>query len=307
MTEVNRSLPEILKIEGLTSKDLFCTIHVIQDNSVATILSSHPQPEPLGSWQPLSAGVVGKAFETAKPWMELDVRDSPHYVEVYPGVRTEFAVPVRMAYRVACVVNFESSMPGSLRTDAEGFVKLAHEIGEKAVVSFREGLAVMVPQSELLTPERRIVSLQLEQVSDWLLSELAESPSDVYGLPPRRFEELVARLLEDRGYRATLTPEQKDGGFDLFAELDTPTGTMLTLVECKRYKKERPVDVTVVRNLLGVVTLEGASNGMVVTSSRFTGPAHELQQAAKYRISLRDFEDLRAWLGSYRNGGRVVR
>ena len=109
----------------------------------------------------------------------------------------------------------------------------------------------------------------------------------------------MGHILESLGYLVTLTPVQKDGGYDLLAEARTETGRILTLVECKRWAPERPVGVEVVRNLYGVLAVEGATNAMVATTSRFTRDARRLEDTVRYRMSLRDYQNMAQWLTRY--------
>ena len=134
-----------------------------------------------------------------------------------------------------------------------------------------------------------------------MLHCLARNPEDVYGLPPRLFEKLVALILERLGYAVTLTPASRDGGWDLYAERLTDLGRLEYLVECKRWSPSRPVGIDVVQRLYGVVSGSKATGGVVVTTSRFTAPAKAFQQTVHNRLALRDSMDLRAWLAEYRD------
>jgi hypothetical protein len=128
------------------------------------------------------------------------------------------------------------------------------------------------------------------------LRMLADKPSDLYNLASRDFEELVAELLAREGFATTLTPTTCDGGRDVLASLILPTGPILCLVECKRYAKHRPVRIEHVRSLFGTVTSEGATNGLIVTTSSFTKPAKQFVHRHSYRLALKEHADLVAWL-----------
>ena len=130
-----------------------------------------------------------------------------------------------------------------------------------------------------------------------LLEHLRAHPEDLYALEPRKFEELVAQILRDRGYHITLTPPSKDGGFDMFAARQDDLGSFLYLVECKRYTPPQKVGVSVVRALHGVVQQRQANAGIVVTSSFFTKGAREFQENAPHQMQLRDYLALQKWLG----------
>ncbi len=149
------------------------------------------------------------------------------------------------------------------------------------------------------TPEvaQEIVTVSQEQW-DNIITELAKNPDLLHTLTPRKFEELVAEILNRRGLQVRLTPQSRDGGFDLLAVDEDLLGKHLYLVECKRQSPERPVGVGIVRALNGVVEQKRASGGIVVTTSSFTGPALQLAEKLEYRISLKEMSDLRIWLAT---------
>jgi restriction system protein len=130
---------------------------------------------------------------------------------------------------------------------------------------------------------------------------LKKQPRDVYGLPSRRFEELVAELLQNKGYSVQLTQETRDGGKDILAFFDTQIGSYLTLVEAKRYAARRPVRVLLVRTLYGTLADYQANSAMLVTTSRFSSDAREFQKNHKYQLSLKDYADVTDWIKDYRS------
>jgi len=142
----------------------------------------------------------------------------------------------------------------------------------------------------------------VETVSEALeLRLLAYRPDDLLRLSPREFERLIAELLARDGYEVELTPETRDGGFDIVAVKRAGIAVpQLCLVECKRYSHVKRVGVQPVRQLYGVVSEQNASAGLVVTSSFFTSPALAFQQRVGHRLGLRDYESLKAWLSRYR-------
>ena len=130
-----------------------------------------------------------------------------------------------------------------------------------------------------------------------LMERIRANPEELYSLPPRKFEELVADILGARGYEITLTPPSKDGGFDMFAARKDDLGSFLYLVECKRYAPSHKVGVSVVRSLHGVVQQQQANAGIVITSSFFTKGAKEFQENVPHQMHLRDYLALQKWLG----------
>lgn len=133
-----------------------------------------------------------------------------------------------------------------------------------------------------------------------LIKLLAKDPRLLYDLPPRKFEELVAELLCREGLHTCLTPSSNDRGRDILAFHETRLGKHLYLVECKRYRSDRPVGVTVVRQLYGVVTQERATAGLVITTSNFTKNAVAFRNTVEHQMSLKDYESLCDWLSKYK-------
>lgn len=66
----------------------------------------------------------------------------------------------------------------------------------------------------------------------------------------------------------------------------------MLLIECKRYSIDKPVDVSLVRSLLGVQTDKKANKAVLVTTSRFTKPAKDFAERQQHLISLIDIDDL---------------
>jgi hypothetical protein len=130
-----------------------------------------------------------------------------------------------------------------------------------------------------------------------LLEYFGRHPEQLHALEARRFEELVAAIFRGQGFDVELTPPTRDGGFDVLAvRKDVFTGDHTYLVECKRHASDNPVRVGVVRELLGVTTDKKATRGIVVTTSYFTRPARQLEEANLLRLALRDYNALVAWL-----------
>jgi restriction system protein len=89
----------------------------------------------------------------------------------------------------------------------------------------------------------------------------------------RDFECIVERLYKAIGYDTELTPPRADGGKDFIARQSAPGRKEELRVECKRYSKS--VGVGFARSLLGVVSSEKATKGVLVTSGGFTRVARE--------------------------------
>lgn len=84
----------------------------------------------------------------------------------------------------------------------------------------------------------------------------------------REFEDLVAEAYRRKGYIVTETAGGADGGVDIILK----KGTEKILVQCKQWRMKK-VGVKVIRELYGVVSAEGASEGIVISSGIFTQEA----------------------------------
>jgi restriction system protein len=155
--------------------------------------------------------------------------------------------------------------------------------------------------------EYRRVVVDISAVNDSLLRRLRHDPDLLRSLPPRKFEELVAELLARLGYEISLTAASKDGGFDMYAARREQVGQFLYLVECKRYVPPHKVGVEIVRALHGTVRTEGATAGILVTTSHFTAGAEVFQKKNKYLIQLHDYLGVQRWLATATKGSGLIR
>lgn len=111
---------------------------------------------------------------------------------------------------------------------------------------------------------------------------------DLLSLSPAEFEESVAGLLSRAGWRrVTVVGGSADLGVDI--EGFDRRGRSL-VVQCKRHAPGVAVGSAVVQRFLGSITHAGADRGILVTTSRFSGPAIELAQ--QHGIELWDGEAL---------------
>ncbi|MET0752829.1 MAG: restriction endonuclease [Pyrinomonadaceae bacterium] len=133
-------------------------------------------------------------------------------------------------------------------------------------------------------------------------SHLARTFSDIYLLNPRRFEEVIATIYSDLGWKVVLTKQTRDGGIDLYC-LSNSSGK-ICIVECKRYAKTRTVGISTLDRLIGVQVRTNADEAHLVTTSRFTQPALDAyEQAAARGIDLKlvDAHELFRLLNVYSN------
>lgn len=133
-----------------------------------------------------------------------------------------------------------------------------------------------------------------------VLAYFGRHPELLHSLPPRKFEELVATIFKNNGFNVELTPETRDGGIDIVAvQKDGFGGSILNLVECKRYLPENKVGIGVVQRMFGVVEQHRATQGIIVTTSSFSRDAQSCAQSSQYRLGLKGYTDLSKWLAAF--------
>jgi hypothetical protein len=141
----------------------------------------------------------------------------------------------------------------------------------------------------------------VQRVDRRLIEHLRSFPEGLYGMDPHLFEELVAEVIHGFGFDVEFTRKTRDGGHDIIAIKGNPLWCKY-LIECKRYSRERRIDVGMVRQLHGVVTSERATKGLLVTTASFTGPSQEYLAQNKWVLEGRDFDGLVEWLKAYDTG-----
>lgn len=119
---------------------------------------------------------------------------------------------------------------------------------------------------------------------------------DVHSLSPFAFEEFISDLFSHMGYYSRVTKKSNDGGIDIFAKIQTPTGIEEVIIQCKH--KENPsstVDVSKVRELFGVFSAnKKLSKAILVTNGRFTSGAIDF--ARETRVELIDGIKLQGYI-----------
>lgn len=90
------------------------------------------------------------------------------------------------------------------------------------------------------------------------------------------FETLITNLFEKMGLETRLTQASRDGGVDCVAYDPRPIFGGKVVIQAKRYKNT--VGVSAVRDLFGTMQNEGASKGILVTTSGYGKPSFEFAQ-----------------------------
>lgn len=126
-----------------------------------------------------------------------------------------------------------------------------------------EALAPVRPVLEFDMVDKRFV----DEVD--VLADLDHRPN-LLKLTPTEFESLIQNLFTKMGLDTKQTRPSRDGGVDCVAFDQRPIFGGKVVIQAKRYRNT--VDVSSVRDLFGTVQNEGASKGILVTTSGY-GPA----------------------------------
>jgi len=92
-------------------------------------------------------------------------------------------------------------------------------------------------------------------------------------LTPQEFESLITNLFEKMGLETRLTQASRDGGVDCVAYDTRPIFGGKVVIQAKRYKNT--VGVSAVRDLYGTTQNEGATKGILVTTSGYGQASHD--------------------------------
>jgi restriction system protein len=157
----------------------------------------------------------------------------------------------------------------TVRTSRDAFMAL--DLRNVEPLACLKGLNASVSKSpsELL-PVRPIVEFDMVdprfiQESDVLAT--LDSRPNLMELSPRDFESLITNLFEKMGLETRQTQASRDGGVDCVAYDPRPIFGGKVVIQAKRYKNT--VGVSAVRDLFGTMQNEGASKGILVTTSGY--------------------------------------
>ncbi len=136
------------------------------------------------------------------------------------------------------------------------------------------------------TPTERIAEAQAEILAD-VASTLLER---LKAVPPARFEAIVLQVLVAMGYtgsqgRSEHVGKTNDGGIDGVLYLDR-LGLERIYVQAKRW--QAPVGAPTVREFAGTMDGEGATKGVILSTSTFTPEARKFLSKSTKTIRLVD-------------------
>jgi restriction system protein len=157
----------------------------------------------------------------------------------------------------------------TLRTTREQFDGL--DLARVEPQACLQGLNASVSRSPAeLAPVRPVLDFNMVdprfvQETD-VLASIDQRPN-LMELTPSEFEALITNLFEKMGLETRLTQASRDGGVDCVAYDPRPIFGGKVVIQAKRYKNT--VGVSAVRDLFGTMQNEGASKGILVTTSGY--------------------------------------
>ena len=157
----------------------------------------------------------------------------------------------------------------TLRTSRDIFTQL--ELSRVDPLACLKVLNASVSKSPAeLAPVRPVLEFNMVNsrfiVETDVLSGLDQRPN-LMDLTPSEFESLITNLFQKMGLETRLTQASCDGGVDCVAFDPRPIFGEKVVIQAKRYK--HTVGVSAVRDLFGTVQNEGASKGILVTTSGY--------------------------------------
>jgi restriction system protein len=166
----------------------------------------------------------------------------------------------------------------TLRTTSELFDAL--DLARVEPGACLRGLNASVSRSPSeLTPVRPVLEFSMVdprfvEETD-VLSSIDQRPN-LMELTPGEFEALITNLFEKMGLETRMTQASRDGGVDCVAYDPRPIFGGKVVIQAKRYKNT--VGVSAVRDLFGTMQNEGASKGILVTTSGYGRASFEFAQ-----------------------------
>jgi restriction system protein len=166
----------------------------------------------------------------------------------------------------------------SLRTTRDAFdaLQLDRVDPEECLKGLGAGVSKKPSELAPIRPvlEFKMVDDRFVDESD-VLSDLDQRPN-LLALSPSDFESLITNLFEKMGLETRQTRPSRDGGVDCVAWDNRPVMGGKVVIQAKRYTGT--VGVSAVRDLFGTVHNEGASKGILVTTSGYGKASFEFAE-----------------------------
>jgi HJR/Mrr/RecB family endonuclease len=230
-----------------------------------------------------------KVFESNAHVMHLRGLNEKAVDELVKLYGADYSKPPNRMHNLRGMIRAENGNPRDI------LMHLSYFLGDGQEFTYRNQVIIEeLERPSLILADTPEIITDLRFVNKRLLDRIGRKPEAIHHLTPRQFEELVAELYEERGYHVQLTQQTRDGGKDLIIMNRSDIGNFMIYAECKHYAPNRPVGVSVVSDLVGRMSADRATAGMVITSSYFSPDAKVFQSKFEHQMSLIDFVKLSA-------------
>ena len=157
----------------------------------------------------------------------------------------------------------------TVRTARERFSEL--DLARVDPAECLKGLSASLSRNPAeLVPVRPVIEFDMADprfVTEQQVLETLDTRPNLMELTPSEFESLITNLFEQMGLDTKLTQASRDGGVDCVAYDARPILGGKVVIQAKRYKNT--VGVSAVRDLFGTMQNEGATKGILVTTSGY--------------------------------------
>jgi len=166
----------------------------------------------------------------------------------------------------------------TVRTTRDTFARI--DLRQVEPVACLKGLHASVSKSPSeFAPVRPVLEFSMVDarfVAEADVLAVLDQRANLMDLSPSEFESLITNLFHAMGLEARQTQASRDGGVDCVAYDPRPIFGGKVVIQAKRYK--HTVGVSAVRDLFGTVQNEGASKGILVTTSGYGKAAYDFAQ-----------------------------
>jgi restriction system protein len=163
----------------------------------------------------------------------------------------------------------------TVRATSDRFSEL--NLSQVDPVECLKGLSASISRSPAeLVPVRPVIEFNMADprfVTEEQIIGTLDTRPNLMELTPKEFESLITNLFEKMGLETRLTQPSRDGGVDCVAYDARPIFGGKVVIQAKRYKNT--VGVSAVRDLYGTMQNEGATKGILVTTSGYGQASHE--------------------------------
>ena len=209
----------------------------------------------------------------------------------------------------------------SVRANRTGFEQLNLTQVEPTLCLKRMSALVSRSPAELV-PIKPIVDINMLDprfIKEQNILSSMDNRTNLMTLTPAEFESLITNLFQKMGLETKLTIPSRDGGVDCVAFDQRPILGGKVVIQAKRYK--HTVGVSSIRDLFGTMMNEGASKGILVTTSGYgkasfefaNGKPIELISGANLLYLLREHGGIEAkieppenWIDFQESSGEIV-